>query len=337
MGKLNVLGVMAGNGTCLYPFRKHFNIIGNFELRGVFYDKKQEQWKANFPNVIQHREYKKYKKRIDVIIGHPDCGDSSVLRMSRAKKKGEVKDNNSIAGYLQAIVDHQPDYFLLENLPGFLDGYGKEALEGYLNDYNLIYHLSSVANYGNSQISRKRLVIIGVNKILGEKILKYFKLPEIDKSELKFAQEFEIGDNENQDICHVREPLNKTCNLYWGEERKITYAKAQRIWKGQYSTSARWYVGGKMNNQPGVSRHLPNTYPLTVRKQNRQFRTDGLVLSPREMARIQGVPKSFKLVYHPEQSIYWINKARLTVTKSMPVEIATWFRKCILRAQKTRL
>ena len=336
MEKLNVLGVCAGNGVCLFPFRKRFNILGNWEMRGVFYDPKQEQWKANFPDVTQHREFKKYKKQVDVIIGHPDCGDSSVLRMSRAKKAGDVKNNNSIAGFLNSIVQFQPKFFLLENLPGFLKGYGKEALEGYLHDYHLLFHESSVANYGNSQVSRKRLVIIGVNRKLDKKYLKYFKLPELDYSKLSFSQEFELGATKKEDptICHVREPLQKTCNLYWEDKRQITYWEACHIWNDEFRGEARWHVGGKMNNQPGVSRNLPDKFPLTVRKQNRQFGTQGLVLSPREMANIQGVPNSYHLVYKSGQHIYWINKARLSVTKTMPYEIGKWFATRVLKAMK---
>lgn len=331
MGKLTVLGVMAGNGVCLYPFRKQFNIIGNYEIRGVFYDKDQEQWKANFPNVDQLRNPRRYKKRIDVIIGHPDCGDSSVLRMSRAKKAGSVKDNESITEFIQSIKAYTPKFWLMENLPGLLKTYDREYWEENFPDYHIIIHEASVAHFGNSQISRKRLVIIGISKKYPQNFRKYFKLPEIDYSKLTFSQEFEIGGNENEQICHVREDLQKTANLYYKDKRQITYFEAMKLWNSDFEGKARWHVGGKMNNQPGVSRNLPDTFPLTVRKQNRQFGTSGLVLSPREMANIQGVPKSYTLVYKKGQKNYWINKGRLTVTKTMPYEIGKWFAKQVIR------
>jgi asparagine synthase (glutamine-hydrolysing) len=50
-----------------------------------------------------------------------------------------------------------------------------------------------------------------------------------------------------------------------------------------------------MKNLPGVYRNLANEYPLTARKQNRQFNSLGYIMSPRELARIQGLPDDFKI------------------------------------------
>jgi site-specific DNA-cytosine methylase len=252
--------------------------------------------------------------------------------MSRAKKSGNVSENESITGFLNAITAFKPKYWLMENLPGLLKTYSDEFFKEHYPDYHIIIHEASVSHWGNSQLSRKRLVIIGVSKSLDKRNLKYFKLPELDYSKLKFSQEFEMGNNEELSKAHIREPLGKMCNLYYGAARQITYRDAQSIWNSEFKDQGRWHVGGKMNNQPGVSRNLPYTFPLTVRKQNRQFGTKGLVLSPREMANIQGVPESFNLHFEGKDIIYWINKARLTVTKTMPHDIAKWFAKQVLRA-----
>jgi site-specific DNA-cytosine methylase len=329
MEKLNVLGVMGGNGVCLYPFlrSKRFNILGNWEIRPVFYDRHTEQWQSNFQDIPQHREFRQYKN-VDVIIGHPDCGDSSILRMSRAKVKGVVADNKSITGFITAVKKFKPKYFLLENLPGFLDTYSIEDLgEAMGGDYAMEAWVESVSIWGNSQRTRKRLVIIG-SLIETES----FKLPK--NVELKYSEFFELGPEIREDICHVRESMDKTANLTWEGYNKIPYRTAEYIWNTQYAGKSRWHVGGKMNNQPGVTRNLPGTFPTTVRKQNRQFGTEGLVLSPREMANIQGVPQDFKLVYHSNNDVYWLNKARTTVTKTMPYEIAHWFKRCLVRSMK---
>lgn len=333
MGKiLNVLGVMAGNGVCLYPFHRHpkFNVIGNWEIRGVFYDKKQNQWEANFPNVLQTRQFPRKLSKVDLIIGHPDCGDSSVLRMSRAKKAGEVADNQSITGFFNSITHFKPKVALMENLPGLLKTYSKEMIQELYPEYHIIIHNSSVSHYLNSQVSRKRLVIIWVSKKVDKSFLKYFKLPKESLDALATSEIFEEGVKEIPDICHVREDISKTCNLYYEDKRQITYKEAQFIWLNHMKGS-RWHVGGKMNNQPGVSMNQIGQYPFTVRKQNRQFGTTGLVLSPREMANIQGVPKSFKLIFYEGQRNYWINKGRLTVTKTMPYDIANWFKLKVLK------
>lgn len=331
MKKLNVLGVMAGNGMCLYPFHKskRFKVLGNWEIRPVFYDRQHEQWQSNFQDIPQHREYRVYEK-VDIIIGHPDCGDSSQLRMSRAKVKGSVKDNDSITSFVKSINLYSPSYFLLENLPGFLDTYTMDELHRmFAGKYNLRYWVEPVSKWGNSQVTRKRLVIVGWKLDLHRNVFRLPKKVELHKSEF-----FELGPEIREDICHARESMDKTANLTWEGCNKIPYRTAEFIWNTHYKDKSRWYVGGKMNNQPGVTRNLPGSYPTTVRKQNRQFGTEGLVLSPREMANIQGVPMDFNLVYHPDNDVYWLNKARTTVTKSMPYEIANWFKKCIVKILK---
>lgn len=331
MKKLKVLGVCAGNGVCLFPFhkRKSFKVIGNIEPRGVFYDKKQEQWNANFEGIPQVKTSTSMKFKPDIIIGHPDCGDSSILRMSRAKKRGDARTNHSILTFLNCISKYKPKYWLMENLPGFLDVFSEADLKELMPDYNIKIWIDSVSYWGNSQVTRKRLVIVGSLNTLAE-------IPELSlnqSSTLLPSESFELGE-EQPSIAHVREPLDKICNLYLPEQglRQISYSHAKEVWMTKLKNQGRWPVGGKMKNQPGVSRNLKGAYPTTVRKQNRQFGTQGLVLSPREMANIQGVPLKFRLIFNNSQRIYWINKGRLTVTKTMPYEIANWFKQLVIKS-----
>lgn len=347
--KLNVLGVCGGSGVCLFPFQqsKYFRVIGNSEPRQVFYTKDNEHWEANFPGIPMTKDLKVARKRVDVIIGHPDCGDSSILRMSRAKKAGKREENLSILHYFQAILFYKPRYFLLENLPGFLLSWSLDELSDLLEDrYHLQAVVESVSLFGNPQLSRKRLVIVG--QIKTQKLSSKTRKSDCDLGASKLlrfpkrqdhlgnypSEYYELGPDEDYSIGHVREPLDKTCNLYYKDRRQITYREARDIWNTEYKGLSRWPVGGKMKNQPGVSRHIVGEAPLTVRKQNRQFGTSGLVLSPREMANIQGVDVSYKLIVKKSNSIYWINKMRLAVTKTMPMEIASWFKKEILKQHR---
>lgn len=338
--KIKVLGICAGNGVCLFPFhsRKKFKVIGNVEPRQVFHTKNEEQWNLNFENVPFEKEIKPYFRKFkpDVIIGHPDCGDSSALRLSRAKKRGNVKDNSSVNLFIQSINLYQPATFLLENLPLFLKTYTLE----YLNDifeeqYDLWTIEGSVALFGNSQVSRKRLVLIGLKK--GQKLLSKKALTEclkVYEHTPKAAEYFELPLTQMVEVGHYRELPNTYLSLYHPptNRRTLTVEEAQKLWAELPPSVSRWPVGGKMKNQPGVSRHSPGKPPLTVRKQNRQFSTLGLPLSPREMANIQGVSSLFKIYVDLRQRVYWLNKNRVTVTKCMPYEIAQWYKKAILRA-----
>lgn len=336
MRKLNVLGVAAGQGVCLYPFHKskYFRVLGNIEPRGVFYAKGNPQWEANFGDIPMEKQLK-VKRRVDVIIGHPDCGDSSVLRMSRAKKTGNVKDNHSIQEFLYQVEKHRPKVFLMENLPGLLKGLPLESWpEALREEYRIEQSIAPVTVFGNSQASRVRLVLLGIrNDEASRKLSAFLTLPALSSTNhgeplrVRNAETFEMGQNSIPELCHVREPLEKKTNLYLGDRRQITYQEALDRWNGELKNSSRWSVGGKMKNQPGVSKNLKGALPLTVRKQNRQFGTQGYVLSPREMANIQGVPLDFKLHYSNLNSIYWINKGRLAVTKCACYELGHWLMK----------
>lgn len=333
---MKILGVSSGNGVMLYPFMKEHIVIGNIETRSVFYSPGNKQWELNFPGIPMEKTDEFVRDiQVDVIVGHPDCGSGSVLRLSRAKENVPYADNVSLNIFFKSVTKFNPKYFILENLPAFGKEFPKRKLMEILPDYYFVYLEGSVAHWGNSQKSRKRLVIMGVRKDLGKGTLIHLKLPKIKEGKLHTCEYFEMSREEQEDVCHIREPQSKTCNLILGDRKIITYREAKHQWLLREDTS-RWHVGGKMNNQPGVTRNLHGGFPTTMRKQNRQFSIKGDVLSPREMANIQGVPKSFKLYWSGDEKkrIYDINKARTTVTKTPPYEIGKWFCKKLNKIQK---
>lgn len=171
---MNVLGVCAGQGALLFPFRKH--LIGNIEVRGVFHTPGEEQWKANFGDISFYKGYNlpQFEERVDVIISSPDCGASSIMRLSKVKELGNPKDNRSLNLVTAAILEYKPKIFLIENLPRLLSLLPYEFFNLTFKDYKLIFHERSVSDYGNSQVSRKRLIIIGVHKKTGKKYLNAF-------------------------------------------------------------------------------------------------------------------------------------------------------------------
>lgn len=83
MKKLKVLGVSAGAGILLFPFRK--NLIANIETRGVFYTKGLEQWKLNFGGIPYYKDETFPDCKPDIILSSPDCGASSIMRLSKVK------------------------------------------------------------------------------------------------------------------------------------------------------------------------------------------------------------------------------------------------------------
>lgn len=323
--KINCLGICGGNGVILHPFRDR--LIGNIEPRTVFHTPEQVQWYLNFESPYYKDYFECYP---NVIIGAPDCGHSSVLAYSRAKKLSNPEDNTSLQLYINGVLHYKPLFFLMENLPKLIDNVGTD-LDKVFKDYRLIKFIEGVDKWGNSQITRVRLVIIGIHKTIPRSIDKYVTLPVYNK-DLPTEGELLKGltNTTSDNICHVREHDTDMVHLWYQGESKITVAKARELWLSEYKNLKKWPVNnGNLKNQPGVYRNFADDYPLTVRKQNRQFNHDGYMMSPREMAIIQGVPMNFKIWYDENQHHYCINKGRTTVTKSPPYEVGLWFKKVL--------
>lgn len=328
-----ILGVCGGNGVILYPFAKR-GLIANIEPRSSFKTPDDIQWKLNFKAPLEDNLESTWAN-VNVIIGAPDCGHSSVLAYSRGKKLSNPKDNASLTMYVEAIAKYMPKVFMMENLPKMLDNY-PDLIPSFEKDYHIFKYIKPVSFWGNSQVNRKRLIAIGLRK---DQDLKKFKNVErkvteaYNKKPLKSSGELIEGLKKPIELlCHVREPYDYYIPLYYKGLRKITTREAKDIWNNEFKGKTRWEVNmERMKCQPGVYRNLRNEYPKTVRKQNRQFNHRGDMLSPREMARIQGIPDYFKLWYDPDRMFYCINKARTSIAKSPPHEIASWFYNIIFR------
>lgn len=321
--KSKILGVCGGNGVILHPFRD--NLVGNLEPRAIFTTPNDIQWKLNF-KVGVDRGDDKYSKSIDCIIGAPDCGHSSVFAYSRAKQLGTPGENYSLNFFFSQVLYYKPKVFMMENLPKLLDNLPND-FEKTFADYNLVKHIQSVSVFGNSQVTRIRLVLVGIHKDFGKEAPYCAQLP-YKTYELYSEEELLRGlPNHNiPELCHIREPDSTMVCMIYKDQKKISVGKARELWNTEYKDVKKWPVNqGNLCNQPGVYRNFADDYPLTVRKQNRQFNHNGYMLSPREMARIQGVPDSFKLWYDEARPTYCINKARATVTKTPPYEIGIWF------------
>lgn len=323
---MKVIGLNGGNGVMLYPFKRY--LIKNIEPRSVFYTKGNVQWKLNFGDIPMEYEVKQWPEA-DVVIGHPDCGHSSVLSYSRKKTLGKPEENESLNLYIKGVRIMQPPIFLMENLPKLLSTYDKSDWEGLFPQYNLKFIEGSVSKFGNSQKTRNRLLIIGFNreKLGGQLHTLQYHFSQIYKvKEILPANVLIKGlKHEDPSIGNIREDINNIITMYAGF--KISLKDAQKQWLSNQNTR-RWVVQGKkFSTAPAVYINRRGDLPMVARKANRQFNHRGLQLTPRELARIQGVPDKFKIYIDTENPIYWINKGRATVTKTPPYEIGKWFYK----------
>lgn len=327
---MNVLGVCAGQGALLFPFRKH--LIGNIEVRGVFHTPGEEQWKANFGNIPFYKGFclQEFDEKVDIIISSPDCGASSVMRLSKVKELGNPKDNRSLNLVTDAILEYKPKIFLIENLPRLLSLLPKDFFEETFKDYKLVFHERSVSDYGNSQVSRKRLIVIGVHKKTGKKYLNAFnevfqvKTPKLTRDLLSVSP---YGSNYNI-------PIEKTLAMYdyrkLPEKKNLTVEKIQLLWNSDFKNEKKWPIKtAKMSTLPGVYRLELDKAPLTLRPADRQFRPDGYPLGILDFKAIMGFPKAYKIFMDEGNYLYWLNKARYTIAKGSVYEISVWFKRCL--------
>lgn len=334
---MNVLGISAGQGALLFPFRKH--LLGNIEPRGVFHTPGEEQWKANFKDVPFYKGYclQEFDEKVDIIISSPDCGASSIMRLSKVKELGKPKDNRSLNLVIEGINYYKPKIFLIENLPRLLSLLPNEYLQEAFKDYKLIFHERSVSDYGNSQVSRKRLIVIGVHKKTGKKYLNAFdevfqvKTPKLTR-DLLFVSPY--GSNYNI-------PIEKTLAMYdyrkLPEKKNLTVEKIQVLWNSAFKNEKKWPIKtAKMSTLPGVYRLELDKAPLTLRPADRQFRPDGYPLGINDFKAIMGFPKQFKIYIDQENYLYWLNKARYTIAKGSVFEIAIWFKCCLKQAESSK-
>lgn len=327
---MNVLGISAGQGGLLFPFRKH--LLGNIEPRGVFHTPGEEQWKANFKDVPFYKGYclQEFDEKVDIIISSPDCGASSIMRLSKVKEFGKPKDNRSLNLVIEGINYYKPKIFLIENLPRLLSLLPNKYLQETFKDYKLIFHERSVSDYGNSQVSRKRLIIIGVHKKTGKKYLNAFdevfqvKTPKLTR-ELLFESPY--GSNYNI-------PIEKTLAMYdyrkLPAKKNLTVRKIQLLWNSDFKNEKKWPIKtAKMSTLPGVYRLELDKAPLTLRPADRQFRPDGYPLGILDFKAIMGFPKAYKIFMDEGNYLYWLNKARYTIAKGSVYEISVWFKRCL--------
>ena len=102
-------------------------------------------------------------REIDVVFGGPPCQGFSLI----GKRNPKDNRNNLIKHFIRLVIELQPKYFVIENVPGmatknnqaFLEEIFDEFIE---NNYRIEtnYKILNAANYGVPQI-RKRLFIMG--------------------------------------------------------------------------------------------------------------------------------------------------------------------------------
>lgn len=323
---LKILGICAGQGALLFPWRNQ--LLGNIEPRSVFHTPKEEQWHLNFGEIPFLRNELPEKWHPDIILSSPDCGASSTMRLSKAKELGNPEKNKSIQLVIEGIMQYQPKIFMIENVPRLMNLMPEKIWQEAFPNYKLLFKVNSVSDFGNSQVSRKRLIIIGI-KNTAKSYLKSFDIifsvntPKLSRFILEAAN--------TQPLI----PFDKRLAMYdyrkLPKKKNLTVKEIQYLWTNDFKNEKKWPIKtAKMQTLPGVYKLDPDKPPLTLRPADRQFRPDGLPLGIQDFKNIQGFPKRFKIYLHEGKDyLYWLNKARYTIAKGAVYEVGIWFKKCL--------
>lgn len=108
------------------------------------------------------KTFRKYRGKIDVIIGGPPCQGFS----QKGQRKTIHDDRNFLFKfYVRAVEMVEPKYFVMENVPNLLTnegGFFKKEIEQLFNEmgYELTMGILNASDYGVPQ-NRRRAIIIG--------------------------------------------------------------------------------------------------------------------------------------------------------------------------------
>jgi len=334
---MTVLGISAGNGVNLFPFKDL--VVGNLELRSDYTIRGEaDQFYLNFPQAFfQKRLLSKQElfQMPDIIIGNPKCGNSSKLALSRGKKFKSHKDEPSLDLFIEGVNLYQPKVFMMENLPKLLETYDLQDNNNIFPNYSLQTWIGSMAELGNSQQNRQRLIVTGVHK-------QYFTFKQRIRLVSQLKKKFRISGRAPKNTSELlidlpengsfRPPLSEVIALYGGT--KSSYSGIQKLWESLGPTVSRIKTPKEsFNTAPGVYRDLNSKLPNTIRKSNRCFNPTGLSYTPRERCRIQGIPDNFLILDDEDYSDKTLfNKGCTTAGSSPSYEVGLWFYEALKRA-----
>lgn len=122
-------------------------------------------------------------KPIDVVFGGPPCQGFSLM----GKRSLDDDRNFLVKHFIRLVLELQPKYFVMENVPGMAMGEHQNVLKEIFDEFaknhyqvNTEYKILNAANYGVPQL-RKRLFLMGAKQGL--------KLPNYPNIVTKYNQE----------------------------------------------------------------------------------------------------------------------------------------------------
>lgn len=308
--KYNVVSLFSGCGGMDLGFNGGFTFLGKKYDENPFdiifandiFKQAADMYEDNFGLPVERRDIKELdinknfpNKPVDVVLGGFPCQSFSYAgkRQGLSDLRGQL--------YLQMIrvIDHyKPKMFVAENVDGIRnslkdkDGQNVDtsALDTILKDfykhgYNVQYHVLLAADYGVPQM-RRRVIIMGIRKDLGNINDEYYPLPTYDVDGTKTGRKWLTAKDAIDDL--------------WDKVNKTTIPNQT----SRDISKAKFYPGKKMQGNNRISADKPGP---TIRAEHHgnieaHYRTTlpdvndmrgWRRLSVRECARIQSFPDTY--------------------------------------------
>lgn len=338
--QFTAVGFTCGVGSLLVGAQKAgFKVLGNIEWRKYYHYKDPEgrnTFTENFPGALWKNsindltdEELEMMTGADIALGHPDCGNYSILN----QHKDRVKDPGDIPVFIELIQKLRPRFFVQDNLPKSLMGVSMLEWAEALPEYDLFPEWVSNYHYGNIQKSRKRFFMIGALK--SEKFAFCPGEFEHNKTLAEVLEGVEGLPNQNPHVSSG--PCGKvrmnTSGKKYGEKTDQfdpggTWESFKKYFEDKPDGHVMLYVTkeGVIRRRMGTSKGYTNGHshlldgssPLTNPMTNLPF-------TMRERCRIQGLPDDFvivgeKLPYNHEKNTALIKQTG----KCMPIQFGRY-------------
>lgn len=280
----------AGTGIGGLALEKHGGVCVGYSE----YDKHAiNNYDANFPNRVNYGDITQINEKdlpdFDLLIGGSPCTDIS---LSSRRWWGETKEeglNGSESSlffdYVRILNHKKPKWFIFENVRNLFSsnkGEDWKIVQQNLSEfYNIKYELLDTKEYGLPQ-TRRRIYIVGQLKELGE-----FNYIFPEKEELKNTV-FDYLEDVVEDKHFVSK---KSYDYVMAEGTKNFKSKPETdlpVARPLTSSMHKWHRAGQDNY------YTMEKYPIDKTNLRR--------LTPRECARLQGLPDTYKITVSDTQA-----------------------------------
>jgi len=288
--KLKYFELFAGTGIGGMVFDSYgFENVGFSE-----YDKNViKNYNENFPNRTNYEDITKIIENelpdFDIVIGGSPCTQISMMSKTWSednKVKGlKGEDSCLFYDYIRILNEKLPRWFIFENVRNLVTSNNGEDFkivkEKFTENYDIRFQVLNTSDYGIPQ-TRRRLYIVGQRKDLGE---------------------FDYSFPQKQTLTLTMQDLIET-NV------DDKYYLSQKMYDCIMSPATKNWQSGKMEINLPIARTLVSTMHKMHRADTDNYvsteyhpvgKTNVRRLTPRECARLQGLPDTYKIVVSDTQ------------------------------------